>query len=658
MPGFSSAPKSSVFPVHRMDDLCVVAPAPELKEQLKEQFEHLLEQAPEILAHQLTLRAPEHVGLNDGLIYPGTYYPVGTTAEVARRAALDRAPLRGTVRVIVVLVDFSDRAMAADARDRFQNLFFSTGTLTHGSVTEYFTDVSGGLVNITGEVVGPYRMPRTLAAYAGADNGLQGATPNARTMADDALTAANPHVNLAPYDNDGNGYVDAFIVVHAGRGAEETGSAADIWSHKWVLPSERSVDGTKVFAYLTIPEDAKIGVSAHELGHLVFGWPDLYDTDGSSEGVGNWCLMGGGSWGLGGDRPTHPSAWCKVNQGWANVVVQASNATVTVNDIKAGRTAYRLWKDGAGGNEYFLVENRQQTGYDASLPGGGLLVWHIDEAVSGNTNESHYKVGLLQADGKRDLELNVNRGDAGDPFPGTASNTAFTATSTPNSNSFAGASTCVSITGIPASSAAMTVGFGVRCIVKPKDKDLKDITKERPKELVKERPKDLVKDRPKEGFKELKDKDLKEKDVKEIKEKEFKEFKEIREGKFTDGKNTDKLADRPGLPGGGGGFGAGQGTGGPQAWSGYDQGPGDDVSARLAALEEAVRLLAEALGGAGGAGTGGQDWDTTVTEPFIGSDERPSLGHDSGGPELESLRAAMEAGSTEAKAQFDALPPQ
>ena len=50
-------------------------------------------------------------------------------------------------------------------------------------------------------------------------------------------------------------------------------------------------DSTQIFAYLTIPEDARIGVCAHELGHLLFGFPDLYDTDDTSEGIGNWCLM-------------------------------------------------------------------------------------------------------------------------------------------------------------------------------------------------------------------------------------------------------------------------------------------------------------------------------------------------------------------------------
>jgi immune inhibitor A len=311
-------------------------------------------------------------------------------------------------------------------------------------------------------VVGPYRMPRTIAAYAGADNGLQSATPNARTLADDAVTAASADVDFTPYDNDGNGYVDAFIVVHAGRGGEETGSATDIWSHKWVLPAERAVDSTKIFAYLTIPEDAKLGVTAHEIGHLVFGWPDLYDTDNTSEGIGNWCLMASGSWGLGGERPVHPSAWCKSTQGWIDVVAPTTNADVTITDVKTDRTAYRLWKDGGGGNEYFLVENRQQTGFDTSLPGQGLLVWHIDEAIAGNSNESHYKVALMQADGQEHLESNANRGDDGDVFPGSSGNASFTETSTPDSRSYAGSPTSVALTGIPPSSAAMTVSVSVR----------------------------------------------------------------------------------------------------------------------------------------------------------------------------------------------------
>ena len=178
-------------------------------------------------------------------------------------------------------------------------------------------------------------------------------------------------------------------------------------------------DGTKIFGYLTIPEDCKIGVCAHELGHLLFGWPDLYDTDGSSEGVGNWCLMGGGSWNGNGDIPAHPSAWCKADQGWVSVVNRTTNGTVTIKDVKNDHKVYRLWKNGAAGKEYFLLENRQRTLYDRKLPGEGLLVYHVDEAIEGNEDENHPLVKLLEADGLNHLRDGANRGDAGDPYPGS-----------------------------------------------------------------------------------------------------------------------------------------------------------------------------------------------------------------------------------------------
>jgi immune inhibitor A len=171
--------------------------------------------------------------------------------------------------------------------------------------------------------------------------------------------------------------VDAFVVVHAGRGAEQTHNLVnDLWSLKWVLPRRVFVDGVSVYAFLTIPEDARLGVCAHELGHLVFGWPDLYDTDYSSPGIGNWCLMSGGSWGgtPNGTRPCHPSAWCKANQNWAKVVNTTTNGPLTLRDVKATREVRRLWTNGdLTSREYFLIENRQQSGFDASLPGAGLF---------------------------------------------------------------------------------------------------------------------------------------------------------------------------------------------------------------------------------------------------------------------------------------------
>jgi immune inhibitor A len=218
-----------------------------------------------------------------------------------------------------------------------------------------------------------------------------------------------------------------------------------------------------LFGYLTIPEDAKLGVCAHELGHLLFGWPDLYDTDSSSRGVGDFCLMAGGSWGLGGLRPVHPSAWCKASQGWAPVSALRTNRSVTLAPVEDGGRIYRLWQDGAQGEEYFLVENRQLTGYDASMPSAGLLLWHIDDAVEGNGDERHYQVALVQADGRQDLERNVNDGDAGDPFPGSARVTVLDGTTTPSTASYGGLHTCVELRDITPVGDDVRVQLRVKC---------------------------------------------------------------------------------------------------------------------------------------------------------------------------------------------------
>lgn len=145
---------------------CTVAPSPELSDRIKAEVERLQAQEQvRNLTSALKLPAPKAPGLNDGLILPGSYFPLGTSVERVRWAATERAPLHGTLRVIVVLVDFDDRQMAESA-SHFEDLFFSTGVLPNGSVREYFTEVTNGLVAIAGDVVGPYRMPRDMAEYA------------------------------------------------------------------------------------------------------------------------------------------------------------------------------------------------------------------------------------------------------------------------------------------------------------------------------------------------------------------------------------------------------------------------------------------------------------------------------------------------------------
>ena len=666
-------------------DFCAVAPSPELQEKLNAEMAKAKKKVDPSLADAIAFaRNPRMMGFDDGTILPPDQFPAGTTMASIRNAAADRAPLRGAVRVIVVLVGFTDKAMAAPAA-HFQDLFFSNGVLPHGSVREYYNEVTGGLVDIQGEVVGPFTMPQTLAWYANHNFGIGKPSGAARAniLANDAANAANPSVNFAPYDNDGNGFVDAFIVVHAGRGGEETGNSGDIWSHKWTLPAALNVDTKKIFAYLTIPEDAKIGVCAHELGHLLFGFPDLYDTDNTSEGIGNWCLMAGGSWNGGGDIPAHPSAWCKVNQGWVSTTNVTTNGVVSLPDVKTSHNVHRLWKNGAAGSEYFLVENRQRTGYDARLPGEGLLIWHIDEAQSGNTDENHYKVGLMQADGLRNLELANNRGDAGDPYPGSAAKTTFNNTSTPNSKSYAGAATCVAVSGISASGPVMSANLAVRCIVKSLLKDQKDLKKEgkeSKKELVKEH-KEILKEAQKDG-KEIKKENIKEnkevrkelikehkevlkeaqKDGKEIKKELIKEGKEIHKELAKEHKEIAKEVTKE--------TGKELGKEGKEGFEHFPQPPAADqansLSNALAGIEARLQQIEQALlaGTNNAAMYGGQAYGENYDEnfgaavgaaqPFIDASLRPDL---DGGPMYDDgTQARMAAGDRDAKRAFDTPP--
>ncbi len=613
----------------RWSDFCAVAPSPELKARLKAELGSARGNVSSELASALTLaRSPMRLGFNDGVIFPPDQFPEGTAKSAIRNAAGDRAPLRGPLRVIVVLAQFSDKAMVQTAQ-HYRDLFFSTGVMPHGSVKEYYQEVTGGLVDIVGEVVGPYPLPHTLAWYANHNFGISrgGGAFRANIMANDAAVAANPSVNFSLYDNDGNGFVDAFIVVHAGHGGEQTGNAGDIWSHKHVLPAAMNADGKQIYAYLTVPEDAKLGVCAHELGHLLFGFPDLYDTDGTSEGIGDWCLMSGGSWNGGGDIPAHPSAWCKVNQGWVGTTNVTASGTVALPDVKTSHTVHRLWKNGTGGSEYFLLENRQRSGYDAQLPGAGLLVWHIDETQPGNSDESHYKVALVQADGLREIDATHaagtfgDQGDSGDPFPGASAKTAFSATTTPNSKSYAGVNTCVSVTAISASGPTMSAMLGVRCSVKSLVKERKDLRKE---------GKELAKDAAKEGKETVKEvaKEVAKEVIKEVTKEVAKEIVKDRK---------DMLEHRI-----------------VRAAPVVDSGHLDTV---LSDLEARLQMLETAMGARAFAGTGSAV-ARGMAQPFIDASLRPDL---DGGPvydDTTDLQQRMAAGDRDAKMAFDAPVPR
>ncbi len=373
-----------------------------------------------------------------------------------------------TMNIPVILVEFTDN-LADSPVIHFENMLFSIGSYPTGSFTDYYLENSYGNFLTQGWVSNWLLMPNPYSYYTNGQYGFGTYPKNAQGLARDAVIAADPYVDFSQFDRNNDGYVDGIFIVHAGPGAEETGNPNDIWSHAWYIPGGVNVDGVIVWRYSMEPENGRIGVFAHEFGH-VLGLPDLYDTDYSSEGLGNWSLMAGGSWGNNGRTPVHLDVWCKYKLGFINPY----NVTSIINNALFLPTenyplAYRLWTNGGASQQYFLAEYRKKIKFDLYLPGEGILIFHIDETQPSNNNEwypghtsfGHYKVALEQADGRWDLEKNINGGDPADPYPGTSDNRSFDNYSTPDSKNYNFNTTYVSVTGISALSDSMFADLAV-----------------------------------------------------------------------------------------------------------------------------------------------------------------------------------------------------
>jgi immune inhibitor A len=399
----------------------------------------------------------------------------GGLSILLNKAAFAKPGISGNFNILTLLVDFSDNVASVATAD-FDTLVYVDIT---GSVNNFYRENSYNNLSIVSPVypssLGWYRAPQTYSYYVNNQNGLGSYPQNCQKLVEDLVDLADPYVDFSQFDNDSDGYVDGLIVAHSGPGAEFTGSSADIWSHQWGI-TPRLKDGVYISTYSINPEywlspgDITLGVYSHELGH-VLGLPDLYDTDYSSYGVGSWSLMASGSWnGPLGASPSHFDAWSKIFLGFVTPTVPGFDQTgVSFPQVETNPTIYKLWTGGSPGTEYFLVENRQQTGYDAFLPSSGMLIWHIDEERSDNRSEwwpgsgfpGHYKVALEQADNLWELEKYIDNGDTGDPYPGSSVNRTFSGVSLPNSDSYAGTPTSVLVVNISNSSSTMTADIAV-----------------------------------------------------------------------------------------------------------------------------------------------------------------------------------------------------
>ena len=391
----------------------------------------------------------------------------------------------GTVKNLVVLLLFSDHTIAKNGRlpsafDSLYNAVNSSGVnAPSGSVRDFYFQASYGTLTIQSTVLAWVTLPHTEAYYSGNQYGLPFANAgnpaavypnNAAGMLRDALPLVDAVVNFSQFDTDGDGYVDAIDFIHSGYGGENSGNpVTSLWSHKAFLSGGTNFGGTipftshdknaagdsvKVDLYHIEPALwgtsgnalARVGVIAHETGHF-FGLPDLYDTDYTSKGIGNWCLMAN-SWGWDQSQryPPLPSAWCRQQLGWVTPTLVNGPGNYSLPSVATTPAVDKIAVRHPG-NTYLLIENRQPVGFDQQIPHGGLAVWMIDESVGNNANEgfpgqsgwpgngNHFKIALLQADGHYDLEKNVNQGDATDLYHDVPS-VALDETTTPKSDAY------------------------------------------------------------------------------------------------------------------------------------------------------------------------------------------------------------------------------
>ncbi|MCX7773021.1 MAG: M6 family metalloprotease domain-containing protein [Clostridia bacterium] len=394
---------------------------------------------------------------------------------------------------------------------------------TDRTLRNYYNEVSYGQYRIQVDVAGWYTLPKPYSYYLGQDQGYYNENGDAHIaeLVWDAIQAADKDVDFSKYAVDG--VVPNIFIIHRGTGAEYNMDPSIIWSHKWDIVSAtyygylyrtgeelsdealeaqyqtQKVDGVYVNTYNIVPEvgqditgylkyvypdlfgpdykgrapsPAYVGVYAHEFGHIL-GLPDQYDYGYESEGTGVFTLMASGSYGrninnrwYSGNTPVNLNAWDKTYLGFVKPAVITKTQSVTLRPANESQDIYKIVVPGSMGREYFLLENRQQRGYDVGLSYNidgtalhGLVVYHIvddmiqksfhrpNEAENWDSNhlglaqqglsqygQSHYGFSVIQADGLYNLEHGINDGDAGDVFPGKFGITSLSAKGSSGAN--------------------------------------------------------------------------------------------------------------------------------------------------------------------------------------------------------------------------------
>ena len=370
-----------------------------------------------LLAASLFAVPPKPGTKHGGCIHlPGTQAPFRSPSKQASDSSLQKiSPLSPAVGgdrdILVILVNFKNETPFSLSAEYYEKLLGREGEPAESmSMRKYYQDMSGGKLNLTFTVLGPYTLDYGKAHYGTNEIKSDGMDMDTLTgdiaweAVDKAITN-NPTVfsaeNLSKWDYDGNGEIDTFFVIHAGIGEEEGIDSKDIYSLRWFIFAAyingRATHpylkyGGKYFNSYTIqPEhlyssnEGALGTFCHEYGHTL-GLADLYDTTSETAGAGDWSLMGGGSWGSGKAADSVPLlAWEKYYMGWLTPTTITPTAKPQTFKFSDTETSHEAWKINLtdDGSQYLILEGKKRnwTGTGWADLEDGLLITHIDEDI-------------------------------------------------------------------------------------------------------------------------------------------------------------------------------------------------------------------------------------------------------------------------------------
>lgn len=378
--------------------------------------------------------------------------PAATTAQSLK---LNLAP-----RGLVILVEFTDVQFqpendhAAFAEflmgddyhhvnkgyDDYKRVFESTAT---GSAHQYFYDQSLGQYDPQFDLVGPVMVSKPYSYY-GENVTYYGQSINdAKTteMISEAVRLADPEVDFSLYDNDDDGKVDFVFFIYAGYGEADTDDENTIWPAKLNLTDYNislRVDGKRIgvcaYANELNPAGTRTGIGTfvHEFSH-VCGLPDLYDINYSNQQrtPGSWDVLDHGPYNNNSNTPPSYSAYERWFCGWAVPTIIDRRMSCTLHPTPNQGEAYLITETGSHNMDgvnpdpsvFYLLEYRQQQGWDASLPGHGMMLTKIQYSyrswISNTVNTSRTSLGvdIIEADNKNTGSYVFNSGKQGDLFP-------------------------------------------------------------------------------------------------------------------------------------------------------------------------------------------------------------------------------------------------